>query len=145
MKLTRFVLPMAFILLAGQAGIGDENTQVKEKSLEASHGGERLYCRWKKGSRSGMIGEVPKRQLTRLSRRPVTRFPPVLTTLRFWRSVRSGVVGVFGLPTPAVFWLFSAQAIMPPKPISNSRIEYPTGKVTCLARIESEPGFRVRN
>jgi hypothetical protein len=38
MKLTRFVLPAAFILLAGQAGIGDENTQVKEKSLEASHG-----------------------------------------------------------------------------------------------------------
>src|SRR5262245_25976945 len=38
MKLTRFVLPMAFILLACQAGIGDENTQVKEKSLEASHG-----------------------------------------------------------------------------------------------------------
>src|SRR5262245_1993005 len=38
MKLTRFVLPIAIILLAGQAGIGDDNTQVKEKSLEASHG-----------------------------------------------------------------------------------------------------------
>src|SRR6476619_231559 len=38
MKLTRFVLPMAFILLASQAGIGDEGGQVKEKLLEASHG-----------------------------------------------------------------------------------------------------------
>lgn len=38
MKLTRFVLPLAFILLAGQAGIGDEDGQVKEKLLEASPG-----------------------------------------------------------------------------------------------------------
>src|SRR5262245_11889055 len=38
MKLTRFVLPMAFILLAGQAGIGDEDGRVKEKLLEAPHG-----------------------------------------------------------------------------------------------------------
>src|SRR5262245_53581539 len=38
MELTRFVLAMAFILAAGQAGIGDEVGQVKEKLLEASHG-----------------------------------------------------------------------------------------------------------
>src|SRR5262249_54587434 len=38
MKLTRFALPIAFILLAGQAGIGDEDGRVKEKLLEASHG-----------------------------------------------------------------------------------------------------------
>src|SRR6185369_16505190 len=38
MNLTRIVLPMAFILLAGQAGIGDEVGKVKEKLLEASHG-----------------------------------------------------------------------------------------------------------
>jgi hypothetical protein len=38
MKLTRFVLPTAFILLAAQAGIGAEAGQVKEKLLEASHG-----------------------------------------------------------------------------------------------------------
>src|SRR5262245_14527424 len=38
MKPTRFVLPMAFILLAGEAGIADEAGQVKEKVLEALHG-----------------------------------------------------------------------------------------------------------
>src|SRR5262245_26921964 len=37
MKLSRFVLPMAFILLACQAGIGDAVGQVKEKLLEAPH------------------------------------------------------------------------------------------------------------